>query len=207
MIACALLSPNRIPDKVGSAGPGNRGDFWEATSMRALSMKTTAISVFGISIALGMAYATAWAATETPQSLADAAYKAMGMSDVKLAPAQIVNLITRGSMQAWDPGESESVGDPMKPDWGTSTFAQFWDRSRGLYRIEWDRPERMAKDGNTRKFSPMNMTTTWAAMSWASTSMADSRARDPGQQHAYPHGVGVEAGRDLTRIGTRQHRR
>ncbi|HMI97716.1 MAG TPA: MBL fold metallo-hydrolase [Micropepsaceae bacterium] len=117
--------------------------------MRPLSMKTTAISVFGISIALGMAYATAWGA-ETPQSLTDAAYKAMGMSDVKLAPAQVVTLITRGSMQAWDPGESESVNTPMKPDWGTSTFSQFWDRSRGLYRIEWDRPR---ANGERRKYT------------------------------------------------------
>ena len=118
--------------------------------MRALSMKTTAISVFGISIALGMAYATAWGATETPQSLAEAAYKAAGMSDTKLAAAEIVTLVTRGSMQAWDPGESESVNTPMKPDWGTSTFVQYWDRSRGLYRIEWDRPR---ANGQRRKYT------------------------------------------------------
>jgi len=118
--------------------------------MRALSMRTTAISTFGISVALGMAYATAWGATETPQSLAEAAYKAAGMSDTKLAAAEIVTLVTRGSMQAWDPGESESVNTPMKPDWGTSTFVQYWDRSRGLYRIEWDRRERMGKGANHR---------------------------------------------------------
>jgi hypothetical protein len=63
--------------------------------MRALSIKTTAISAFGISVALGMAYATAWGATETPQSLAEAAYKAAGMSDTKLAAAEIVTLVTR----------------------------------------------------------------------------------------------------------------
>jgi len=113
-------------------------------------MRTTAISTFGISVALGMAYATAWGATETPQSLAEAAYKAAGMSDTKLAAAEVVALVTRGSMQAWDPGESESVDTPMKPDWGTSTFVQYWDRSRGLYRIEWDRPR---ANGQRRKYT------------------------------------------------------
>jgi glyoxylase-like metal-dependent hydrolase (beta-lactamase superfamily II) len=104
-------------------------------------MKTTATSVFGITVALGMACAAAWSApAETPQSLAEAAYKAMGMTDVKLAPAEIVTLNIRGSLQAWDPGESESVNDPYKPDWGTSTFNETWDNSRGLYRIEWVRP-------------------------------------------------------------------
>ena len=62
------------------------------------------------------------------------------MTDVKLAPAEIVTLIVRGSTQAWDPGESESVADPAKPDWGTSTFVQNWDRSRGLTRTDWVRP-------------------------------------------------------------------
>ena len=74
-----------------------------------------------------------------PHALADAAYKAMGLTDEKLAPT-IVGLITSGNLQAWDPGESESVSDPYKPDWGTSTFTQTWDRSRGLYRTEWVRP-------------------------------------------------------------------
>ena len=50
------------------------------------------------------------------------------------------DLIVRGSTQAWDPGESESVADPAKPDWGTSTFVQNWDRSRGLTRTDWVRP-------------------------------------------------------------------
>jgi glyoxylase-like metal-dependent hydrolase (beta-lactamase superfamily II) len=107
--------------------------------MRPLSMKTTGISLFGISIAVGMAYATAWAA-ESPQDLALAGYKAMGMTDEKLGASEIVALVTKGSTQAWDPGESESVSDPYKPDWGTSTFTQTWDRSRGLYRIDWVRP-------------------------------------------------------------------
>jgi glyoxylase-like metal-dependent hydrolase (beta-lactamase superfamily II) len=74
-----------------------------------------------------------------PHALADAAYRAMGLKDEKLAPA-VVTLIVKGTVQAWDPGESESVNDPYKPDWGTSTFTESYDRARGLYRIEWDRP-------------------------------------------------------------------
>ncbi len=74
-----------------------------------------------------------------PHALADAAYKAMGLTDEKLAPA-IVTLIIKGSVQAWDPGESESVADPTKPDWGTSTYTESYDRSRELYRVEWVRP-------------------------------------------------------------------
>lgn len=42
-------------------------------------------------------------------------------------------------MQAWHPGEFESVGDPYKPDWGVSTFTESWDRARGLYRLDWMR--------------------------------------------------------------------
>ncbi|HEX3483709.1 MAG TPA: MBL fold metallo-hydrolase [Micropepsaceae bacterium] len=74
-----------------------------------------------------------------PHALADAAYKAMGLTDEKLAPA-VVTLMVKGSVQAWDPGESESVNDPYKPDWGTSTYTESYDRARGLYRIEWMRP-------------------------------------------------------------------
>jgi glyoxylase-like metal-dependent hydrolase (beta-lactamase superfamily II) len=74
-----------------------------------------------------------------PHALADASYKAMGLTDEKLAPA-IVGLIVKGTVQAWDPGESESVSDPYKPDWGTSTYTEYFDRARGLYRIEWVRP-------------------------------------------------------------------
>ena len=176
--------------------------------MRPLSMKTTAISVFGISVALGMAYATAWGATETPQSLVDAAYKAMGMTDVKLAAAEIVTLITRGSMQAWDPGESESVNAPMKPDWGTSTFAQFWDRSRGLYRIEWDRPR---ANGQRRKYTEI-LTDEYDGHMGGYVMGIDVNGGQPARAVAGNtpnplHGVGVEAGCDFARIGTQQYHR
>jgi glyoxylase-like metal-dependent hydrolase (beta-lactamase superfamily II) len=91
-------------------------------------------------IGIGTAANTAWAAQGSPQDKVNAAYKAMGMSDVKLAAQEIVDLVIKGSTQAWDPGESTSVSDPYTPDWGTSTFTETWDRSRGLYRIDWQRP-------------------------------------------------------------------
>ena len=69
--------------------------------------------VLGAGIALGFSGVLA-APANTPQARADAAFKAAGLSDVKLAPA-IINLVVKGSMQQWDPGESESVSDPAKP--------------------------------------------------------------------------------------------
>lgn len=81
-----------------------------------------------------------FAAQSAAQDKVEAAYKAEGNNDVKLAPQNIVALIIKGSMQAWDPGEADSVADPYKPDWGTSNFTTTWDRSRGLHRIDWDRP-------------------------------------------------------------------
>ena len=84
-----------------------------------------------------------------PHALADAAYKAMGLTDEKLAPA-IVQLIVKGTVQAWDPGESESVADPYKPGWGTSTYTESYDRSRDLYRIEWVRPR---ANGGMREYT------------------------------------------------------
>jgi glyoxylase-like metal-dependent hydrolase (beta-lactamase superfamily II) len=96
------------------------------------------LSAAALAIALGTG--SVWAAPSAAQAKVDAAYKAEGNNDVKLAPQNIVALVIKASMQAFDPGESESVNDPYKPDWGTSTFTQSWDRSRGLYRIEWDRP-------------------------------------------------------------------
>ncbi len=104
--------------------------------------------VLGAGIALGFSGVLA-APANTPQARADAAFKAAGLSDVKLAPA-IINLVVKGSMQQWDPGESESVSDPAKPDWGTSTFTKTWDRARDLYRFDWVRPRAA---GGTRTYT------------------------------------------------------
>src|SRR4051812_49103717 len=106
--------------------------------MRRPNAVAALLGAAGIGVAMGLS-AVAWAqptagrggdagvgagvvSTGTgPHRLADDAYKAMGLTDEKLAPA-IVTLIVRGSLQAWDPGESTSVNDGSKPDWGTSTF-------------------------------------------------------------------------------------
>jgi len=110
--------------------------------MRKVTMRFASAAAVSCVLALGAGLSSdgvAAAPANSPQALADAGFMAMGLSDVKLAPT-ILNLRVAGSMQAWDPGESESVSDPLKPDWGTSTFTQTWDRSRDLYRVEWVRP-------------------------------------------------------------------
>ncbi len=103
-------------------------------TIRKIALALLCTSALGVGVTASAAPAT------TPQQRVDAAFRAMGMTDVKLAPSEIVSLIVKGSMRAWDPGESESTADPYTPDWGVSTFALNWDRSRGLYRIDWDRP-------------------------------------------------------------------
>jgi hypothetical protein len=93
-----------------------------------------AVLLSAATIGIGIGVGTVWAAPVSPQERVDAAYKAMGITDA------INTLVVKGSMQAWDPGESVSVSDPYKPDWGTSTFTESWDRARGPYRIDWMRP-------------------------------------------------------------------
>src|SRR5215469_17103566 len=84
---------------------------------------------------IGCGFGPSTALAASPQELVDSAYKAMGTPDAK-----INTLVTKGSMHAWDPGESRSVSDPYTPDWGVSTFTESRDRARGLYRIDWMRP-------------------------------------------------------------------
>jgi hypothetical protein len=93
-----------------------------------------AVLLSAATIGLGIGVGTVWAAPASPQERVDAAYKAMGMTDA------ITTLVVKGSMQAWDPGESASVSGPYNPDWGVSTFSESWDRSRGFYRLDWMRP-------------------------------------------------------------------
>ena len=83
-------------------------------------------------------------APNSPQGLAAAAYTAMGNVDhysgEGTPPEQLVIITTRGTTQQWEPGESESVADLTKPDGGTSTFVNIWDRTRTVFRTEWSRP-------------------------------------------------------------------
>lgn len=77
----------------------------------------------------------------TPQALAEAAYIAMGLDAHSSEDEdQLRTLVVEGSMKQWDPGGSESVADPLKPDAGTSTFTDVWDRTRDSWRTEWVRP-------------------------------------------------------------------
>jgi len=103
------------------------------------------IGATGLAIGIG---ALAWAAPAAPanpqQTLAAAAYTAMGNTDRYAGegspPDQLVIVTLRGTVQQWEPGESESVADLTKPDGGSSNFVQIWDRTRGLFRTEWVRP-------------------------------------------------------------------
>jgi glyoxylase-like metal-dependent hydrolase (beta-lactamase superfamily II) len=98
----------------------------------------------------------AFAATGTPADLVQQAYGAMGLGgEYRLdggaqARDTLVTLQAKGSMRQWDPGESDSVADLSKPDWGTATFTSFWDRSKQAHRIEWVRPK---AGGGTRNYT------------------------------------------------------
>src|SRR5690349_1821999 len=106
--------------------------------------------------AVAFGAALAWAApADTPQARALAAYEAMGFSDQYRGegtrpPDMLVTLITRGTIQQWEPGESASVADLTKPDGGTSTFVHTWDHAQAETRIEWKRPR---PGGMTRDFT------------------------------------------------------
>lgn len=70
----------------------------------------------------------------TPQSLAEAAYIAMGAD-------QVTTLVASGAITQWDPGGSRSVADPLQPGLGSSTFINTWDRRRDSWRTDWVRPK------------------------------------------------------------------
>jgi glyoxylase-like metal-dependent hydrolase (beta-lactamase superfamily II) len=116
--------------------------------MRRGRVTLAAASVGGMALAAFLGLGLTWAApapATTPQARALAAWAATGMSDKYLgegfrAPDMVVTLTTTGTMQQWDPGESESVSDLSKPDGGTSSFVTRWDRAQGLVRTEWTRP-------------------------------------------------------------------
>jgi len=103
------------------------------------------IGAAGLAIGIG---AIAWAAPAAPanpqQALAAAAYTAMGNTDRYAGegspPDQLVIMTLKGTVQQWEPRESESVADLTKPDGGMSSFTQIWDRTRGYFRTEWVRP-------------------------------------------------------------------
>ncbi|HMI97717.1 MAG TPA: hypothetical protein VK479_14480, partial [Micropepsaceae bacterium] len=113
------------------------------------SVKLAGASLGAIALSAFLAFGATGAAPATPptpsQALVNDAFKAMGMGEQYLGegfrpPDMLVTLTARGSVQSWDPGESESVSDLTKPDVGTSTFVHRWDHARGMFRTEWVRP-------------------------------------------------------------------
>lgn len=88
------------------------------------------------------------------KALVDAAYAAMGQVDRYAGegspPDQITIVVQKGTMKQWDPGESESVADLLKPDWGTASFTHVWDHTRDAWRSEWVRPR---AGGGTRSYT------------------------------------------------------
>src|SRR5438105_6108484 len=85
----------------------------------------------------GAMWQAAFAAGTTPQMLVDAAYQAMGGD--KLAAVRALSF--DATLQQWDPGESETVADPLKPDWGKATLHEVRDLQRGVIHTEWARPK------------------------------------------------------------------
>ena len=111
------------------------------------------IATAGLAVASGAPAAPA-PGPNSPQGLVAAAYAAMGNTERYAGegtpPDQLVISTLRGTVQQWEPGESESVADLTKPDGGMSTFVQIWDRTRGVFRTEWVRPRAA---GGTRTFT------------------------------------------------------
>ena len=102
------------------------------------NLKIAVTSLFAVSAAMGAMWGAAWSAPAmTPQALAEAAFQAMGGDKL----AGLKTLTVDETLQQWDPGESESVSDPLKPDWGKATLHENWDFGRGLVRNEWVRPK------------------------------------------------------------------
>ena len=115
---------------------------------------TIALAVIaGMSLALANTNASG---RDTPQALAEGAYIAMGLGTHSSKETdQLRTLIVKGAMKQWDPGGSESVADPSKPDLGTATFIDTWDRTRDRWRTEWVRPRFVSGTRNyTEVYTP-----------------------------------------------------
>ena len=122
-----------------------------------MSKKIGTIALVGAAsfcLAFGVTMSERAAAADSPQTLVNAAYAAMGMTDRYAGegtpPDQLTIITTKGTRKQWDPGESESVADLLKPDWGTATFTNIWDHTRDEWRTEWVRPK---AGGGTRNYT------------------------------------------------------
>ena len=114
--------------------------------MRRGNVRISVTAVLSAAMALCIGQQAARSApAETPQARAEAAYKAMGGDKLE----QVTSIVSKGTVQAWDPGESYAVADLAVPDGGRSTFVQTWDHTKRYQRIEWVRPR---AGGGTRSF-------------------------------------------------------
>ncbi|MSP94150.1 MAG: MBL fold metallo-hydrolase [Alphaproteobacteria bacterium] len=114
-----------------------------------------------MSVGIGLGVFAAPAPVNPAVARVEAAYAAMGMAgEYRLdggaqARDTLVTLITKGTIQTWDPGQSRTLADRATPDRGTSTFSTYWDRSKEIYRTEWVRPRAGAATRTyTEIFSP-----------------------------------------------------
>ena len=109
----------------------------------------------GVAFYVGSGSAAPAPALNAAQTRVEDAYTAMGWAnrgggEGAQAPETLLIMTAKGSMQQWDPGQSQNVNNLMVPDWGTSTFTQVWDRSRAAVRTEWVRPR---AGGGTRNYT------------------------------------------------------
>src|SRR5215216_4767522 len=121
-----------------------------------LRRTTIAIALAGIAgMSLALANTNA-SGRDTPRALAEGAYIAMGLGTHSSKEThQLRTLIVKGAMKQWDPGGSESVADPLKPDLGTATFIDTWDRTRASWRTQWVRPRFVSGTRNyTEVYTP-----------------------------------------------------
>ena len=121
-----------------------------------LRRTTITIALVGIAVmSLALADTNA-SGRDTPRALAEAAYVAMGLGTHSSKETdRLRTLITKGAVKQWDPGGSESVDDPLKPDLGTATFIDTWDCTRDSWRTEWVRPRFVSGKRNyTEVYTP-----------------------------------------------------
>jgi hypothetical protein len=102
--------------------------------LRRTTITIALVGLAGMSLALADANASG---RDTPRALAEAAYVAMGLGTHSSKETdRLRTLIIKGAVKQWDPGGSWSVDDPLKPDLGTATFIDTWDRTRDSWRTE-----------------------------------------------------------------------
>jgi glyoxylase-like metal-dependent hydrolase (beta-lactamase superfamily II) len=109
----------------------------------------------GVALYVGSVTAAPAPAPSAAQTRVEDAYAAMGWADRGFgegaqARETLLIMTAKGSMKQWDPGQSQSVSNLAVPDWGTATFTQVWDRSRGATRTTWVRPR---AGGGTRNYT------------------------------------------------------